>query len=296
MQGTFSITLAAILWSSGGVLIKAISLDAYQISFWRSLFAIFTIFAIVKPRHLTFDTSTIIASFAYAFTLIFFVIATKLTTAANAILLQYTAPIYVLLFSRFLLNETVSKTQLVLVIVALAGMVIFFFDNISPQGLKGNVFAIMSGFFFGLFLLLSRKNRREHPIDAVLLGNGLIVLICSTIIMYGAFHDPRGAADDYVLYGYAISTADSVMVAFLGILQIGIPYILFTRGIKFVRALDASLIAMLEPVLNPVWVFLFVGESPSLYTVTGGLIILTTVALQSVFTTRSLNIQFFRGV
>lgn len=296
MQGTFSITLAAILWSSGGVLIKAISLDAYQISFWRSLFAIFTIFAIVKPRHLTFDTSTIIASFAYAFTLIFFVIATKLTTAANAILLQYTAPIYVLLFSRFLLNETVSKTQLVLVIVALAGMVIFFFDSISPQGVKGNVFAIMSGFFFGLFLLLSRKNRREHPIDAVLLGNGLIVLICSTIMMYGAFHDPRGAADEYILYGYAISTADSVMVAFLGILQIGIPYILFTRGIKFVRALDASLIAMLEPVLNPVWVFLFVGESPSLYTVTGGLIILAAVALQSVFTTRSLNIQFFRGV
>ncbi len=296
MQGTFSITLAAILWSSGGVLIKAISLDAYQISFWRSLFAIFTIFAIVKPRHLTFDTSTIIASFAYAFTLIFFVIATKLTTAANAILLQYTAPIYVLLFSRFLLNETVSKTQLVLVIVALAGMVIFFLDSISPQGVKGNVFAIMSGFFFGLFLLLSRKNRREHPIDAVLLGNGLIVLICSTIMMYGAFHDPRGAADEYILYGYAISTADSVMVAFLGILQIGIPYILFTRGIKFVRALDASLIAMLEPVLNPVWVFLFVGESPSLYTVTGGLIILAAVALQSVFTTRSLNIQFFRGV
>ncbi len=115
-------------------------------------------------------------------------------------------------------------------------------------------------------------------------------------MMYGAFHDPRGAADEYILYGYAISTADSVMVAFLGILQIGIPYILFTRGIKFVRALDASLIAMLEPVLNPVWVFLFVGESPSLYTVTGGLIILAAVALQSVFTTRSLNIQFFRGV
>lgn len=296
MQGTLSITLAAMLWSSGGVLIKAISLDPYQISFWRSLFAILTIFAIVKPRELHFDFYTLLASFAYAFTLIFFVIATKLTTAANAILLQYTAPIYVLLLSRFLLNESVRGIQLFFVALAILGMGIFFLESLSPVGLIGNTFAIMSGFFFGLFLLLARKKKREHPIDAVMIGNGLIVVGCSTFMMIEAAQNPLGAGNDEVLYGFAISTADSVMVAFLGILQIGIPYILFTRGIRFVRALDASLIAMLEPVLNPLWVFLFVGEIPSVYTILGGSIILSAVALQSIFTTRSLNIQLFRGV
>lgn len=290
-MGMLYVTGAALLWSTGGVLIKSISLDPFQISFWRAAFALATILAVAKPTHLSYDPVTIISSLCYAATLILFVVATKLTTAANAILLQYTAPIYILILGRWVLGERVTKLHIVTVMASFAGMAIFFFDKISPEGYVGNISAVLSGLGFGLFTLLLRKKRHEHPIDAVVLGNGWIVLATATIVMYQASHDPRGMPDEDVLYGFSISTADSVMVAFLGILQIGIPYLLFTRGIQFVRAIDASLIAMLEPLLNPLWVFLVVGETPSLNAVIGGGIILAAVTLQSIWTSRSLNFK-----
>lgn len=291
LKGMLYVTGAALLWSSGGVLIKSISLDPFQISFWRAVFALATILAIVKPTHLSFDPITIISSLCYSATLILFVLATKLTTAANAILLQYTAPIYILILGRWMLGEHVTKLHFATVLVSLTGMAVFFFDKITPEGHVGNICAVLSGLGFGMFTLLLRKKRHEHPVDAVVLGNGWISLACATVVMYQASFDPRGMASDDVLYGFSISTADSVMVAFLGILQIGIPYLLFTRGIQSVRAIDASLIAMLEPLLNPLWVYLFVGEIPSINTIIGGIIILAAVTLQSIWTSRTLNFQ-----
>ncbi|NTW49998.1 MAG: EamA family transporter [Chlorobiales bacterium] len=295
-MGMLYVTGAALLWSTGGVFIKSISLDPFQISFWRAAFALATIIAVAKPTHLSYDPVTIISSLCYAATLILFVLATKLTTAANAILLQYTAPIYILILGRWILGERVTWLHIVTVAASFAGMAIFFFDKLSPEGYTGNICAVLSGLGFGIFTLLLRKKRHEHPIDAVVLGNGWILLVCATIIMYQASFDPKGMSNDDVLYGYAISTEDSIMVAFLGILQIGIPYLLFTRGIQFIRAIDASLIAMLEPLLNPLWVFLFVGETPSLNAAIGGAIILAAVTLQSIWTSRSLNFKSPSGV
>jgi drug/metabolite transporter (DMT)-like permease len=143
------------------------------------------------------------------------------------------------------------------------------------------MFALFSGISFALITIILRKKKDEKPIDVILLGSGWIVVICSTVVMWQASQNPKGLMHEDVYMGFAISTADSIMVLALGVFQIGIPYLLFSKGIKTVKALDASLIGMLEPVLNPILVILFVGEKPSINTVVGGVIILMAVFLQS---------------
>jgi len=283
-KGMLYVAGAALLWSTGGVLIKSISLNACQISFWRALFAAFTIFAIEKRRNISSDKTSIFAGLAYAAALILFVVATKMTTAANAVALQYTAPLYVGIFGWFFLKERVSLAHLATMVIGFLGMGIFFMDTLSAENHLGNLAAVMSGLCFGIFLVLLRKKSDDHPIDAVLIGNGLIMIFCASAMMQDAAQNPKGISHPDVLYGFAISTADSVMVAFLGILQIGIPYIIFSRGIAAVPAIDAALLAMLEPVLNPIWVLLFVGETPSLNAIIGGAILLAAVAFQSYWT------------
>ncbi|ACF13184.1 protein of unknown function DUF6 transmembrane [Chloroherpeton thalassium ATCC 35110] len=294
-KGMMYVAGAAILWSTGGVLIKSISLNACQISFWRAMFATFTIFAIVKPKQISSDITTLFAAVAYAATLILFVVATKLTTAANAILLQYTAPIYVGLFGWLFLKERVSFSHIVTMGIGFIGMAIFFVDGLSTENHLGNLAAIFSGLGFGVFLVLLRKKSDDNPIDSVLIGNGLIMIFCASAMMFSAAQDPRGIDHTDVLYGFAISTADSVMVAFLGILQIGIPYVIFSRGIAAIPALDASLLSMLEPVLNPIWVLLFVGEIPSFNAIIGGAILLAAVAFQSYRTGQFFKSQEIKG-
>ncbi|MDX2128798.1 MAG: DMT family transporter [Chloroherpetonaceae bacterium] len=280
-SGAILVVIAAILWSTGGVLIKSVSLDAFQISFWRSFFAIATILIIYKPNSISSDKVTIFGSLAFASTLILFVLATKFTTAANAILLQYTAPIYILILSPFLLHEKPTVWQMLTITICFIGMGIFFFEGISKEGFYGNVFALLSGISFALMTILLRKKKDERPIDVILLGSGWIVIICSSVVMWQASFNPKGLLHEDVYMGFAISTADSIMVLALGVFQIGIPYLLFSKGIKTVKALDASLIGMLEPVLNPILVILFVGEKPSINAIIGGAIILIAVFLQS---------------
>lgn len=290
LNGFLAVLGAALLWSTGGAFIKTISLDAFQISFWRSLFAAATILAIMKPTRLSLDLTTVVSSLCYAAMLILFVTATKLTTAANAILLQYTAPVYILVFGYFILKARITAAQIITVALCLGGMSVFFLDEFSaelnPYAQLGNLCAVLSGLGFGLFTVLLRKKRHEHPIDAILLGNGWVIAICTGIMITHAGATEHPASPE-VLYGFAISTADSVMVAFLGVFQIGIPYILLTRGIRHVPALEASLLGMLEPVLNPVWVYFFYGESPSINALIGGAIIITAVAAQSIIASRT---------
>jgi drug/metabolite transporter, DME family len=283
VQGVIYVLLAALLWSTGGVFIKSVSLDAFQISVWRSLFAAVTIFAITKPRKISIDATTLLASIAYAATLISFVAATKLTTAANAILLQYTAPIYILVLAHFILNERITLMQVGTVALCLGGMAIFFLDKISPEGYVGNLLAVLSGVCFAFMTVFLRKKRDDEPAESLLVGNLLIVLICGGVVVWQSLENPKGAMHPDVYFGFAVSTADSIMVAFLGIFQIGIPYILFTKGIRSLRALDASLVGMLEPVLNPIWVLVVIGEKPSVYAVIGGLVIIAAVLIQSLW-------------
>jgi drug/metabolite transporter (DMT)-like permease len=264
-KGIIAVLIAAILWSSGGILIKLVTLHPMQISFFRGIFAAIVFAIIFRKKAFIFNGMTFVNGIFYAGILILFVIATKLTTAANAIFLQYTAPIYVLVFEPLINKTEFKRINVMTIFVCFAGMILFFMGELSFTHIEGNIVALLSGIAFAAFLIGMRNNKHEYQLSTIFYGNIIITLIC--IPMLGSFN--------------AINTSDLMMVAFLGIFQIGIAYAIFTYGLKRVFAIEASLIGMIEPVLNPVWVFIWYGEVPSVPAITGGIIIITAIAFRT---------------
>jgi drug/metabolite transporter (DMT)-like permease len=257
---------AAILWSTGGLFIKATHLSALELSFGRSLLGAITIAIFTRREGFGINRVSAITSVLYAALLILFVLATKLTTAANAIFLQYTAPVYVLLLEPLFYKEKFRGRDFVTVAACLVGMSLFFVGKLRPQDVSGNLLALASGVCFALFFLLLRhsKARNVNRASSAIYGNLISVLICAPAF-FGAVR--RG-----------ISAQDFACIAYLGIVQIGIAYVLFTLAMaRGARSLDAGIIGYVEPVLNPVWVFLLLGERPSNWAIVGGAIIIASV-------------------
>lgn len=267
-KGIIAIVIAALLWSTGGLFIKLISLNAFQLSFFRSIFTALTFLTLFRKKTFVFNKLTIINGLFYAGILILFVMATKLTTAANAIFLQYTAPIYVLILEPILLKTELKKINVISVIISFLGMTLFFVGELSPSHFEGNIVAIISGLCFAGFLLGIRKSSEEFRIPSIFLGNILIILICS----FSITNELKISLDDFF------------MVAYLGIFQIGFAYAVFTYSIKRIEGIEAALVAMIEPIMNPIWVFIGYGEKPSSFAILGGLIILTTITIRTIIT------------
>jgi drug/metabolite transporter (DMT)-like permease len=270
------ILIAVLLWSTGGVFIKSTSLDAFSVNAGRSLFAAITVAIFTYKKGLKLDVFTLLTSFLYAGTLSCFVYANKNTTAANAIFLQYTAPIYILILAPFILKEKFRASDLLTVIICLTGMSLFFLEPQNAENtLASNVFlgnsaALASGVFFGLYFIFLRHPRslKKNPALSVFYGNIIIVFLMLPLVLN---NPPQ-----------QLSSNDILAILFLGILQIGIAYVLFTNGIsKGVRSLDASIIGFIEPLLNPIWVFLIVGEQPSGWAILGGVVILGAVVFHT---------------
>jgi drug/metabolite transporter (DMT)-like permease len=271
------VLLAVLLWSTGGVFIKLTTLDAFAVNLGRSLFAAITVAVFTHRKGLKLDKFTLLTSFLYAGTLTCFVYANKNTTAANAIFLQYTAPIYILILAPFILKEKFRFSDLWTVLICLAGMSLFFLEpqnaenTLAVNVFWGNVAALVSGLFFGLYFILLRHPRslQKNPALSVFYGNILIVLLMLPLILT---RPPT-----------QINSNDILAILFLGIFQIGIAYVLFTNGIAGgVRSLDASIIGFVEPLLNPIWVFLIIGERPSIWAIVGGAIIIAAVIFHTI--------------
>lgn len=271
------VLVAVLLWSTGGLAIKYTTLDAWTVNFGRSLFAALTVAAFTFHKGLKPNLFTIWTSLLYAGTLSCFVYANKTTTAANAIFLQYTAPVYILILSPFILKEKFRVSDLITVVICLAGMSFFFLEpqsgsnSLAPNVFVGNLAALASGFFFGLFFIYLRHPRsleNRNPALSVFYGNLFIVVFMLPILV----SNPP-----------APQTNDVLAVLYLGIFQIGIAYLLFTVGIaRGVRSLDASIIGFVEPLLNPIWVFLFLKERPSVWAIVGGAVIIAGVTFHTV--------------
>ncbi|MGD9629060.1 MAG: DMT family transporter [Pyrinomonadaceae bacterium] len=264
------VLVAVLLWSTGGLFIKLTALDAYQVTFFRSLFAAFTVLLLTRKQGLKIDVFGMFTAIIYALLLFLFVWATKKTTAANAIFLQYTAPIYILVLAPFVIGEKFHLRDLVTVVIVLAGMSLFFVGQLRLEDYQGNVAALFSGIFLGLYIMLLRHPRARgfNPAIAVIYGNFLLALI----------NAPTGISAIP-----AMTPLDWFAVIFLGVFQIGISYILFIKGVVAgTRPLDASLIGFIEPLLNPVWVFLFVGERPSQWAILGGIIIIAAIGFHTI--------------
>ncbi len=264
------VVAAVLLWSTGGLFIKLTSLDAFQVTCYRSLFAGLTVLIATRKQGLKINAFGMISTLIYSTLLFLFVWATKHTTAANAIFLQYTAPVYILLLSPFVIGERFHFRDLVTVAVCIAGMSLFFVGKLEISDYQGNIAALVSGMFLGFYLMLLRhpKAAGMNSTITVIYGNFLLALLT---LPYGLEAIPK------------ITGLDLAAVGFLGIFQIGISYILFIKGVTSgTRPLDASIIGFIEPLLNPVWVFLFVGERPSQWALLGGTVIIAGVVTHTI--------------
>ena len=274
MSPLLYVLAAALLWSTGGLFIKWTTIGGIELSFWRSLFAIFTVAFFTRREGFGINRLTAAASFLYAVLLILFVLATKATTAANAIFLQYTAPVYLLILEPIIYKEKFRSRDLITVAVCLGGMGLFFVGQLRPQDIAGNVMALASGFCFALYFLLLRhpRAREVNRASSVIYGNTLAVIMTA----------PWGLATLTTISGH-----DIIGVSYLGIVQLGVAYTFFTLGMaRGVRSLDAGIICYVEPVLNPVWVFLILGEKPSKWALLGGTIIIVAVICHMILDAR----------
>jgi drug/metabolite transporter, DME family len=256
---------AALLWSTGGLFIKWTNLSGLELSFYRSFFAVLTVTFFTRREGLGLNRISAAASLLYAALLILFVLATKKTTAANAIFLQYTAPVYLLILEPLIYKERFRIRDLLTVLICLGGMVLFFVGKLRPEDVAGNLLALASGVCFAVYVLMLRhsKARLVNRASSVIYGNLLAIIMTA----------PWGIG---VLA--SIGRFDLMTVVFLGVFQLGLSYTLFTYAMsQGVRSLDAGIIGYIEPLLNPVWVFLVLGEKPSKWALVGGAIIITVV-------------------
>jgi drug/metabolite transporter (DMT)-like permease len=269
-KGLVLISIAAFFWSTGGLSIKVLkNLDAFQISFYRSVIAGLAIILIssIKKQKIkySFDFISVLCFTTFAGILILFVAATKLTTAANAIFLQFSAPIYLVLLEPVFFKTKFDKRNLITVMVVICGMTLFFFGRIELGNIYGNLLAILSGICFALFTLFLKWKRQLHKSDNtlsnVVLGNFLVGLICLPII-FPSFN---------------LNISEAAILIYLGAVQIGISYMIFNEGIKYVSATESMIIATLEAIFNPIWVFFGVGEAPSVFAIAGACIILGAI-------------------
>ena len=253
----------AVMWSLGGVLVKSIEWPSMAKAGARSAIGCLVLLAWLRKPKFTWSAAQIGAAVAYAATVTLFIVANDRTTAANTIFLQYTGPIYVALLSPWLLGERTQRSDWFCIAIALAGIALFFRDQFSPRGLSGIFAALGSGLSYGTMIVLLRKERDASPASALLLGN-LITAACGLPFAIG----------------HPLPASQAGMLVVLGVVQLGLPYLLFSIAIQRVTALEAVLLPMLEPILNPLWVALAQGEIPGRWSLAGGALVLGAVIMR----------------
>lgn len=223
---------------------------------------------VVTGRRLRFTWSPLQlgTAFVYAGCTVLFAIANKMTTAANAILLQYTAPVWIALFGAWLLNERATRADWLTIAASFAGMALFLYEGLQLNNLAGILVALASGIFFAAMIMLLRKQKDGSPIESIILGN-LLGFAISLPVMWTAGVPPTGSIAALVV---------------LGVVQLGIPYLLYARAIPHVTAIEGALLPVIEPILNPVWVMLFIGERPSPLSLLGGVIVVGAVTWRAI--------------
>lgn len=257
------LVLAAILWSLGGLLIKLIDWNPLAIAGSRSAIAAVVMMIYIRKPTIKITKNKVYGALAYTGTLICFVSANKLTTSANAILLQFSAPIWVALFSTWFLKEKITKLDWITIGAVMSGMVLFFTENINGGHTFGNIIAICSGIFFAAMVIFLKFEDNGSPVEITLLGNIFVFIISIPF-----------------LSGITITTQSVLAILALGIFQIGFAYILYTSATPYVSSVEAILIPVIEPLLNPVWVMLFLDEKPGFFALVGGSVIVIAIVIR----------------
>jgi drug/metabolite transporter (DMT)-like permease len=270
--GIFAMMGTAFLWSIAGLFIKVIDWNPVAIAGTRSLIASFVILIYLKRPNLHLSFPQVAAAVANAFTMLLFVSANKTTTAANAILLQYIAPVITAIIGALILKERPRIEHWSAFIIIAAGMIIMFFDKLGGGALSGNIIAVISGITFSFYFIFMRMQKDGSPLESILMSHWITAGACIIISVF--------------LPLPVFTTQSIIAISVLGIMQIGISSILFSIAIKRVSAVSANLIALIEPVFNPVWVYLALGEKPGINAIIGGGMIVIAVTAASIISAR----------
>jgi drug/metabolite transporter (DMT)-like permease len=260
-RGALCLVGAALLWSTGGLGIKAVDEPPLAVAFWRSAIAAVALGLFLRPTVRGRGLGFAAAAGAYAACLTTFVVATKWTTAANAIVLQYSGVVWVLLAAPAVVREPLRARDAFAVAAALGGIALFFLADLDAHGRTGDLVALLSGVFYAGIVLLLRRERGGGAEAAITWGNVLAAAALAPAVLGRPLPSVRSMA----------------ILVFLGAVQIGVAYVLFVRGIAHVPAARASLLTMVEPIANPIWVFLLLGEAPALPSLAGAAIVLGAI-------------------
>jgi drug/metabolite transporter (DMT)-like permease len=267
---------ASLCWSLAGVLIKyvATTWPGLAVAGGRGFIAALFLLATNRGLRFHFSRDQIIGAVGYAACTLTFCTATTLTSAANAILLQYTAPVWVALFSAWFLGERATRADWITIAVALSGMTLFFKDSLTLGHLDGDALAVLSGVCFAGMTIALRRQKDGSAIESIILGNVLAFIIGLPWLL---------KSPTLPQSGWAALTA-------LGVVQLGVSYWLYARAIRHVTALEAVLIPVIEPILNPLWVLLFMHEKPTRLAMLGGAVVLGAVTVRAVISVRARRI------
>ena len=263
-SGRLLIVGAAFLWSLAGVFIKFLDLPPLTIVFYRSFFAALVFTPFLRRKDWRIDRPILISVISYTAAISTFVTANKLTTAANAIVLQYTAPLFVFLFSGIVLGEKISRLNGFTLAASMIGVAIIFLGSAGQPEMAGVLLALLSGVLFAAYMVNLRSTQAVSPVYLTLINNVVCALLLLLVV--------KSQLD--------LTSTQLGIIAVMGAVQLGVPYFLFSKGLQTVPVQEASLIALVEPVLNPLWVALTVGEIPSFATIAGGGMILSALGVR----------------
>ncbi len=271
--GILAMVGCALLWSTAGIFIKLLDWQPFAIAGVRSAIAAVFLFFVLRGRPvINFSPLQFWSALAYAATMLLFVLANKLTTSANAILLQYGAPVYVAFLGAFFLKEYPRPEHWFALVSVCGGMLLFFSDSLGKGNFLGDLVAVGAGIAFAFNIVLLRKQKDARPLDSIFLGHLFTALIALLLSI--------GQAPP------ALNPGSVFSILMLGIFQIGMAAVLFSYGIKRITALQSILTAIIEPLFNPLWVFLATGEVPGSRSVAGGAVIVAAVMISSLITVR----------
>lgn len=269
-RGALLMLTCAFLWSTAGVVIKYIPWNPVAIAGVRAMIAAVTVLVWLRvsktPLRITANTWKV--AVVMGATCLLFVIANKMTTAANAIVLQFTAPVFLLLFSAVFLGKRFCRADVLTVVLTLGGIALFFFDQLDGGRMLGNIVAVISGCTMGLMYMFMDDAKPAERLSSVFLSNALVALV--------------GVPFAFITK-VEVSTVPVLLILFLGVLQLGIPYILYALAAGDCPPLTCCLLSAIEPLLNPLWVLLFYGEKPGVFALIGGAIVIVTITAWSIY-------------
>lgn len=262
--------VCASLWSIAGIFIKLLPWNGFAVAGLRSLIAGATIavYMLMTRRHLVLNKKTMLAGILTGCVYTCFAVSNKLTTAANAIVLQFTSPVFIVIFSALICKTRVKKADMLVVLFTLAGIALFFFDQLKPGYILGNCVAICAGMFMAGMFMAVGELKGDARFSAVLIGQ------CFTFLVGLPF---------IIATRPEFTAASAAYIFILGVFQLGIAYILYIKASDYCPPLACCLLGAVEPLLNPVWVFLFDGERPGVFALVGCVIVVVSITLWCIF-------------